>query len=402
MKFLILAQDLRLSGTSEGIVSRSFLGKLRQIYPEAIIDVVYLKQYDSQDELHLLPVDSIETHVLNLKIPFITKWLNKIYWRIFHVSLKEEYIHNVYSSKISKVDYKKYDHIFIRSAGLEHEIILGCHNLPILKNAIVNFHDPYPLFWYPGSRTKLTNLEMFRMKKMEEVVSQAKTCCSSAHYMSNDLQFLYDAHKKFYTLPHQYVKDVFNLSDTNEVRSKQKKVTISYHGSLMFGRNVEVLLDAYKSLIEENLNFKENTEFVLRMKGDGVNAIKAKFSNDSNIIILDTLNFSNSSNEQINIADINIILENGPIYCNILVGKAAFLAATCKPVLTLSPERSELRNVILDEKYIAGHSNKEEIKNKLEYLINNRLISNKLVYPFGDYFSDDNFKTSLNKILNNS
>ena len=71
MKFLVIAQDLRISGTSEGIVSRSFLSKLRKIYPNAIIEVVYLKQNESDDQLHLLPVNSIKTHILNLKVnPF--------------------------------------------------------------------------------------------------------------------------------------------------------------------------------------------------------------------------------------------------------------------------------------------------------------------------------------------
>ena len=45
MKFLVIEQDLRVSGTSQGIISRSFLAKLRLAYPQSIIDVVYLKQY---------------------------------------------------------------------------------------------------------------------------------------------------------------------------------------------------------------------------------------------------------------------------------------------------------------------------------------------------------------------
>ena len=76
MKFLIIEQDLRVSGTSQGIISRSFLAKLRLAYPKSIIDVVYLKHSISDDQLHLLPVDTIETYVLNLKIPFFTKFIN--------------------------------------------------------------------------------------------------------------------------------------------------------------------------------------------------------------------------------------------------------------------------------------------------------------------------------------
>ena len=40
MKFLVVEQDLRVSGTSQGVISRSFLAKLRIAYPKSVIDVV--------------------------------------------------------------------------------------------------------------------------------------------------------------------------------------------------------------------------------------------------------------------------------------------------------------------------------------------------------------------------
>ena len=399
MKFLVIEQDLRVAGTSQGIISRSFLAKLRKSYPQSVIDVVYLKSTISEDDLHLLPVDSIQYHVLDLKIPFFTKWINKIYWRLFHVSLKDEYIYGVYASYIAKIDFKSYDHIFIRSAGLDHEIILETYNLPILKKAIVNFHDPYPLPWYVGTQKIMTNLDLFRLKKMAAVVSQAKTCSSSAQYMSHDLQYLYASKKKFYTLPHQFDASVFDLSDTKQMLLKTKKVTISHHGAIMFGRNVDILLDAYQELVENNILYQENTEFILRLKGHENNRLRNKYASIKNIQIFDTLNFSNSSNEQIYETDIAIILENGPIYCNILVGKAPFLATYNKPVLSVSPPKSELRNILLEQKYIAAMDNKEEIKFKLEQLILDRLESDSLTNPFGEYFSDINFKKSLDEIL---
>jgi len=399
MRFLIIEQDLRVSGTSQGIISRSFLAKLRLAYPNSIIDVVYLKQYDSEDRLDLLPVDSIKEYVLDLRIPFFTKWLNKIYWRLFHVSLTRNHIHKVYGSYIVRIDYDKYDHIFIRSAGLNHETILGAKDLPILKKAIVNFHDPYPLFWYAGSTSTLTNLELFKLKEMYEVVSQAKTCMSSASLMSEDMQSLYGCRKKFYHLPHQYDESVFDLSDVSQVLKKGKKILISYHGAIMFGRNIEIVLDAYQDLVENNRVYKENTEFVLRVKGVDFEKLATKYTRTPNIVVLYILNFSNSCNEQLHEADINIILENGPLYCNILVGKAPFLASIGKPILSISPERSEMRRIIINEQYIASCGDKEEIKQKLENLIINKMNSNEPLHPFGDYFSDENFKLKLDLIL---
>jgi hypothetical protein len=399
MKFLIIEQDLRVWGTSQGIISRSFLAKLRKSYPQSIIDVVYIKQDSSDDRLDLLPVNAIETQVLSIKTPFFTKWFNKVYWRLFHVSLARNHVRKVYQSCIGKINFDSYDHIFIRSAGIHHETILGCKDLPILKKAIVNFHDPYPLFWYPGSNKPLTNLALFELKEMFQVVDQSKSCMSSASLMSEDLETLYGSRKKFYHLPHQYDESVFDLTDVSNVLKKNKKILISYHGAIQFGRDVEVLLDAYKELVVSNQLYRDNTEFVLRLKGGDIPKLIAKYGAIPNIIILKMTSFSNSCYEQSVQADINIILENGPLYCNILVGKAPFLAATKKPILAISPERSEMRRIITNSQYIAQCNDKEEIKYKLESLIVNRMASEEPVYPFGDYFSDENFKIMLDKVL---
>lgn len=399
MKFLVIAQDLRISGTSEGIVSRSFLSKLRITYPDSIIDLVYLKHQQNDDRLDLLPVDNIESHYINRKIPFFTKWFNKIYWRLFHESLKDKHIKKKYGLIIEKINYKKYDHIFIRSCGLEYESILGAKDLPILKRSIINFHDPYPVFWDTGSNYKLSSLELYKLKEMWEIVQQAKGCISPSKMLSEDMEHLYGSTRKFYTIPHQYNEKVFDFSNQNQVRVKKKKITISYHGAIQFGRNVDILLDAYKELIENNTLYKENTEFVLRLKGGHGQRLIDKYIDTDSIIIIKALDFCNSSMEQANETDIIIILENCSTHSNILVGKAPFIASIKKPFLSLSPERSEMRRLISDSQYIANCNDKNEIKQKLENLIINRLNTNEPVSIFNDYFSDKNFAELLNKVL---
>ncbi len=399
IKFLVVEQDLRISGTSQGVISRSFLGKLRTAYPTSIIDVVYIKTYEREDRLDLLPVDNIQAFLIDLKIPFLTKFINRVYWRIFHESLNEKHIINKYAKIIKNIDYQLYDHIFIRSAGIEHEMILATKDLPILKKSIVNFHDPFPLFWYAGSKSKFSFLELYRLKNICEVVWQSKICSSPAQLLSSDLEHLYGCRKKFYTYPHQFCASVFDFSDNSQVLKKNKKVTISYHGAIMFGRDIEIVLDAYQELIDENVIFKNETEFICRLKGVNLKMLQEKYLTTTNIILLDTLNFANSSIEQMQEADILLILENGPLYSNTLMGKAPFLADLKKPILTLSPQRSEIRGLIKDDKYLATMNDKSEIKSKLKNLIGERLDAEKEVFPFGDYFSDENFKTMLDEVL---
>lgn len=402
MNFLVIAQDLRVYGTSEGVVSRSFIAQLRKAYPESIIDLVYLTHEQNDDRLDLLAVNEVKTHYVNRKIPFYIKWLNWIYWRVFYVSLNELYIQKKYASIIAKLEYQKYDSVFIRSCGLDFEAVLGTINLPILKKSIINFHDPFPVFWCSGSQRNLNNLELLRLKRMFQVVNQAKGCISPSKILSNDLELIYGSGKRFQVLPHQYDKTVFDFSDITKVRKKNKKVTISYHGIIQFGRNVEILLDAYQELVQSDKIYKEDTEFVLRLKGNHSEKLSKKYVDCSNIVFLKQLNFSNSSIEQSNETDIIIILENGLTRSNILVGKAPFVASLHKSVLCLSPKVSELRIIIQNEKYIADCDNYNQIKSKLENMIKERLVSNEPVTPFEDYFSDENFAMKLNEILNDS
>jgi glycosyltransferase involved in cell wall biosynthesis len=400
MKFLVVVQDLRISGTSEGIVSRSFLAKLRHTHPEANIDVIYLAHFDSDDRLDLLPVNSILKTIIDTKIPFFTKWINKLYWRITHLSLNHKYIREQYRKALKNLNHEDYDHIFIRSSGLEYETIQGAIDLPILKHAIINFHDPYPVFWDTGSNVKLTGLTLFRLKIMWEVVSQAKSCISPSQLLSEDLQHLYGSHVDFKILPHQYSSEVFDFSQVKGIRKKEKKISISYHGVIQFGRNIDILIDAYLELLAIDHYYKKETELVLRLRGMENQRLLEKYADISNVIILDSAPFANSCLEQTKEADILIALENSFAYCNILGGKTPFLASLKKPVLALSPERSELRRIIKDTKYIARSNDVNEIMHKLKILIDESFKSGPVdVYPFGDYFEIDNFKRQLNKII---
>lgn len=402
MKLLVITQDLRVSGTSAGIGKRSFLIKLKKMFPDSVMDIIYVSHFaaSNNDELETLPVDSVIRKTVNNKIPFHIKWINRFTTRAFDFLYAEHYIHQKYAKHIKQIDYQLYDNIFIWSSGLSHETILASHGLPLLKKAVVIFHDPYPFNWYKTTSSNIHKNEFLRLKKMIAVVQQAKTCCATAYFMAKDLQFLYASNKNFQFLPHCFDAGAFNLKKIDLLRKKEAKFQISYHGALMFGRNPFSILEAYTQLTEEDQIISDQTEFVLRIKGERLKELKQKFGNVKNIKILETLDFSNSFNEQVYESDLNIILENGPHYCNILSGKVPFLASIGKPIFITSPKRSELRRILKDNPdIIADMNDVDDIKLKLGRLINLEINNMEPVYPFGDYFSDDNFNRSMDVIL---
>ncbi|MFE3846688.1 hypothetical protein ACFX5D_01740 [Flavobacterium sp. LB3P45] len=399
MNFLVIAQDLRVSGTSEGIVSRSFIGKLKRVYPDAVIDLHYFMSYTHSYNKELLPLNSITEYLVNRKPSLGLKIINAIYRRVFIKSLYKTFVINQYRKPLSKIKYENYDLIFVRSSGLEYETIIALKNLPILSKSIINFHDPYPFFFDTSCPNPLTKKHLIDFYEMYGIVKNAFACLTPSKLLSKDLQLVYGNQKKFYTLPHQYDNSVFDLTDASQIRKKEKPMSISYHGGLHYGRDIDILIDAYVDLIKTNSYLLGQTELVLRLKSSDNKRLKEKYHSFNTVIILDGLDFSNSANEQIQEADILILLESTFEYSNILLGKAPFVASLEKPILALLPEACELRSIIKNENYIAKSNDTEDVKMKLEALIIKTLGSNDSLHTCEDYFGDDNFKEILSTIL---
>jgi hypothetical protein len=398
MKILVIAQDLRISGTSEGVVSRSFIIRLRKLYPEATIDLCYFKGYSHEYNKELLGVDSISEHTVKRKPPLHIKLASAIYRRLFIKSIYKSYYLGQFKKIIAQIPYENYDQVFIRSSGLEYETILASKKLPILRKAIINFHDPYPFFFDTSSKKELTKKELLDFQEMYQVIQLAKACTTPSSLLSKDLQIIYGNCKKFYTLPHQYDTSAFDLSDDGAVRKKEKNISFSYHGGLQFGRNVDILFDVFAELCEENQNISENVEMVFRLKSSENNRLRDKYSKYKNIHILNALDFSNSANEQTKESDIIILLESYLDYSNILLGKAPFVASLNKSIFALLPSECELRKIIKNKKYIATSNDSIEIKEKLKNLIT-EFSNASLENPFNDYFSLEQFKNKL-EIIN--
>lgn len=352
----------------------------------------YQHQYDKE----LLGVNAIAEHTVKRKPPYYIKLINALYRRLFSKSIYRTYYLQQFEKVIGNIPYQNYDLIFIRSSGLEYETILGSKKLPILKKAIINFHDPYPFFFDTSSNKVLTDRELLDFKEMYQVIQSAKACTTPSTLLSKDLQIIYGNHKKFYTLPHQYDANAFDLSDETSVRKKERAISFSYHGGLQFGRNLDILLDAFAGLCDENQNIRENVEMVFRLKSAENNRLIQKYNKYKNIHILEGLDFSNSANEQTQESDVILVLESYLDYSNILLGKAPFVASLNKPVFALLPKECELRKIIKNENYIATSNDAVEIKEKLHNLIND--FSNEKVNEFGDYFSLEQFKNNLKSI----
>lgn len=399
LRILIIAQDLRVSGTSEGIVSRSFIASLRELFPEAYIQVAYTRTHISQDHLSLLPVDLLEVFNITLKPNIIIKWMNRITRIIFGFYFYEWSISQKFRKVLKKINSDHYDHIFVRSSGLKYELIRALRGTKLLSKSIINVHDPFPLFWYPDSGKALTHSDIFEFKEMREVLLNSAEIICPSKKLSKDLRLLYALNKKIYTTPHQFSRTVFPKStDLDKAFKKNKRLTICYHGAIQFGRDLRILLDAYMCLIENSRELKKLTEMVLRLKSNEVFDLQREY-NSENIRVLEGIEFATALYEQEEIADINILLDNGQVYSNVLVGKAPVLASIGKAIFVMTPIESELRDIILDHSFVANSEDKEDIQRKLLHLIYAVLESKHDPDIFQDYFSIDEFNSLISSVI---
>jgi glycosyltransferase involved in cell wall biosynthesis len=400
MTFLVIVQDLRISGTSEGVVSRSFLGKLRRTFPDSRIEVLYIKNIKGNDDLEILPVNSINEILVKRSPPKYIKILNRAFWRIFNYSLNEIYILKQYRKHLKNIKSENYDHIFLRSAGQNYEVIRASKGLAFLSRAVINFHDPYPSFWDTGTNHELNKLEFEKLREMWQVVNECGRCVSPSSSLSHDMENLYGCNKKFYVLPHQYDPGVFRIKNDSAIRKRERKIVIAYHGAVQLRRNLDILIDAYLNLLEQNPFLGEITECTFRLKGGEKYRLMSKYKDHPNLHFLGTAFFPDSAEEQKMECDILIVLENCGLYSNILGGKAPLISYLKKPILVLAPERSEMRNLIVDSSFIVDCNNQGEIQQRLGALIDS-LVSfpEKKNSPFNDYFSQEQFESRLNEIL---
>lgn len=400
MKVLILAQDLRISGTSEGLVSRSFILGLNKNCPNSTLDLVYLKTHSSHDSLNLLPVNLLKESRINLKPDLLTIWINRFTLRLFNFSFYEWKIIKQFNQQIKALDFSSYDLVFARSSGLNFELIRSLKFLNSLENIIVNLHDPYPLSCHPNEQRKVNKHDEFLIREMRAILIRSRNVICPSKKLAIDLNHIYGI-DKIKILPHHYDSSIINLSGQNSKLSKKYEFSIHYHGSLDYGRNIIGLLTAYLKLLHRKPLFAEKTELIFRLKSNKIFELRDLYKSP-NIKILEGVDLCTSIYEQKELSDLNIILDNGPNYSNILVGKAPVLSYLGKPVFIISPNDSELSDLVQDKDMIANANDLTDIENKLESLIEKLMGKLKYKDAFGDYFSQIEFNKRLNQLLKNT
>lgn len=401
MKILVIAEDLRISGTSEGQVSRSFIYNL-SLHPKVeSIDLLYFKCDKRNHLIEKLNVQKSWVHYTPALGGKFIKFWEKVWHKVFGQSLIDNYKITWMKKKLRSFDFSCYNRIFVRSTGQSFLTIRASSVLKGLEHkTTLYFHDSYPFFWDPGFAGSLNKLAVNSYLEMRNLLHQGFTCTSPASYLGRDLRFLYGIKKPFHTIPHQFVSQVFDIPKEVKLEGVENKIVVMYHGAIQLGRTIEPFLKAFQLLCEENEWFNNNVLLILRIKGDQETYLKNEYKDFTNIWFLGHVDAGTAYQEIAKYSHLNLILEPSGCYSNILVGKAPLLSSLNKPVFILGPDDSELKHLISNKDFFSHATSVNEIKDKFLQIVID--ISNESYLQkdcFDGYFTLQNFFNSIDNSL---
>lgn len=401
MRVLVIAEDLRISGTSEGQVSRSFIYNLARHPKISSVDLLYFNCNGQDHALGKLNVRDSWVYFTPAIGGQFTRFFEKVWHKIFGKSLIDTYKIGWMKRILRAFDFSPYNRVFVRSTGQSFLTIRAADALEGNEaKTVLYFHDTYPFFWDPGFQGEMTKLGVNAYLEMRKLLQSGFICTSPSAYLTRDLRFLYAVQSPFITIPHQFVPEVFEFAEETHLESVEGKLVIMYHGAIQLGRTIQPFLQAFQNLSSVDPWFKENVLLILRIKGNQRTSIQKEFESNENIRFLDQTNAGQSFQELQKYSSLNLILEPSGAYSNILVGKAPLLASLGKPVFVLGPAESELRHLVADGQYFANATSVGEIKSKLLPIV--KQISESEISkkdPFAGYFSIDNFFGAVDKVL---
>lgn len=400
MKILVVAEDLRVSGTSEGQVSRAFVYRMANHPDVNKVDLLYLKNEQGDHQVELLPVSEFWQHDILFAKSAFAKFLEKVGHKLFGRSLEEKVKLSKINRLLKRVDFAEYDFIAVRSTGHSFLTLRACKKLSHLKSKVILFfHDPFPVFWDPGFNGTISKRGLHDFLEMRSLVEIGFTCVTPSEFLGRDLRFLYRSKKDFLTLPHQFVPEVFTPAEPSDLKRIPGRITIMYHGAIQLGRIIDPFIDACIEIVEANPIWKDQLSLIFRIKGKDAKRLKKKYSDLSNLSILPQVSSTIALWESKEVADVNLIIEPFGNYSNILVGKAPLLDYVKRRVLILGPQESELRRIILDDRFFALADSTKDIKESLLAIIEEFKENEGFTSPFGDYFSKENFNHLANKVF---
>ena len=310
------------------------------------------------------------------------------------------------SKALKKENASQYNLIVTLSQGASFRSHHALLRLPSLHNKWLAYvHDPYPFHLYPepykwvesGYRQK----EAFFRKVSESAKYSAFPSQLLKEWMG---QFFPNFLKTGIVIPHQQLK-VALIKELGEFKDliQANSFVLLHAGNLMKQRPPTYLIQAFRDFLEANPSAKSKAQLLLLGPG-GYH--KELVEHEARTLPqlhyrLKNIPFATVNTLQ-HLASVNIILESVADFSPFLPGKFPHCVYANKPILALSPKKSEVRHLLgASYPYACQVDDVEEIASKIELLYLNWLQNKEANLNRPDlehYLSTDYFKTIIESV----
>ncbi|WP_347175243.1 glycosyltransferase [Polaribacter uvawellassae] len=411
MNVLVLVESLRINETSSGIVSSTFLKALSH-NKDINITCIYDKAFN-YDITWLDASSFIKLNKTTFKEKSYVRKIPKLNGLITAINGVNSIVKNEINNWVKAIDIQlkenDFDLIITLGSGSEFYPHYAMLNMRTSIKWLANFHDPYPMSVYPEPYKKKRNIFLkWQEHYANRIIKKADFVSFPSLYLKKLMQEKYHfENSKSIILPHIGIT-LDNLPTSkkdNEVQLPENKFNLLHAGTLLGPRKVESLFNAFQTFLSSS---KEKEELsILNVLGKvakehkNINEIVTKFPNNFNIITK-RVGYKKSL-ELIEKASISLIIEADAEFSPFMPGKLADLIYLEKPILALTPKKSETIRILgSNHPYQARINDENEILRVLNLLWNdwraNKL--NDLDYKSQkEYISAEKLNENINKII---
>lgn len=350
-EILVVCEDLRVNNTSAGI------GRSKLIYAlhAAGFKVKVITQNNFDYAITWLP-ESVSCRKFD--IPFkknsLLKRIPKVkaiptYFTGFSQNFRQ--IVDLYKVEIKKeLLTNKYDLIYAFGSGGVFAPHFALAELDLQIPFYVNIHDPYPVHLYPEPyKKKKTWINSLLEKKFINILFKAKGISFPSQLLMEDMAKTFSVIKdKGFVVPHIGTKVNHLPEELKEIDFilDFSKINILHAGTLLGPRNPKFLLQAIVELNLEVPEFLDKVCFTLIGNVNKELTDVVDTSTISNVRFVDERISYKKSLWLTNQATASLVIEAISDFSPFLPGKVADIAYAEKPIIALSPKKSEVRRLL--------------------------------------------------------
>ena len=353
MRILILCENVYYNDTSAGIVNTNIINVLAKEYD---IDCLYLKRYNKEAPLFFQERSNINLIEINFST---TKG-----WFYFLNKMKKVRAVPAFLSGLSARDRVKIDnwHHFtclqlqknkyslIIALGTGHEFLthFALGKLQTFVPKLLQIHDPFPLNVYPPPFAEdRRGIYKKLQKSFNEILKKTHFVGFPSELLKNWMQQYYDLEEnQCVQLPHP--ETFFSIPELkrSSLIEKDDSFNIGHIGALWDQRDPTALIAAFEKFSSSDKTKAKFSNLYLLGGASSVHDQKWKNKRYKNIYFINKRISYKQSLEVQKSFTANIVLEVESEISPIMPGKLADCICVDRPIIALTPEKSETSRLL--------------------------------------------------------